>query len=779
MTRTTTARTGLALLFLALPLTAPLAGQGLHVGPGHDPRLNSTRPVPPTPPGIARGLSIKSLDIKARIVDGIATTTLSQVFHNAGARIAEGTWILPLPEGATADHFTMTMNGTQVSGEVLDSKRARTVYENIVRRQRDPGLLEYMGNGCLRARVFPIPGNSDMKVEVRYRQVLPSVGGVQHWSFPLRAAHVHGRPADRINLDLKIESQKAIKNVYSPTAGTDVLRKGDHEARVSMELGGGRMARRDLDVFYGLSDQEFGLDLLTYRDNRAAGYFVMMLAPKLQWDDSKTMAKCINFVVDTSGSMNGEKIEQARGALRFFVNSLKEQDYFNVIPFSTEAQPFFANPQPADHEHIAKALDLIGKVEAQGGTNIEQALSTALSAQAPPVRHPLVNMTVFLTDGLPTVDTTSTDPLLKIISQSNQREQRIFVFGVGHDVNTQLLDKIAEQSHGTRDYVEPGEDIEVKTSALFTKLSHPVMTGVRIDCQGIEGFDIYPKSTPDLFKGSRLVLTGRYRGTGHHAIRLSGMVEGVHKTFVYEGTFPEHAEANDFIPTLWAQRKVAVLLDAIRLNGQNPELISAIRRLGREHGIVTPYTSHLILEEGQQLAQTRGRGRGARGGRFDGVFGDDQAAAQVRERLARDLLRAGEVKKSQADQTVAGISGALRRQGEKARKEMEEMSDVVGGGAVNRSQALRRLAADKNLGQNEGVATNLVTRHVKGHTFHLIDGVWIDGAFDETMKDKVEEVQAFSEEYFDLLKRHPELAKILALSSRMLVVVAGRAVEIL
>jgi Ca-activated chloride channel family protein len=777
------ARAFAGLTFLALAV--PAWGQGLHIGPTTpDPRTipNPTnepiwpgrRPVRPirTPQ-----LYIKSLSIKAHIDNGIATTTLRQVFHNPGRRIAEGTWILPLPTGATADNFTMTMNGKQVSGEVLDATRARSVYESIVRRRRDPGLLEYMGNGCLRARVFPIPAKSDMVVEVRYRQVLPETAGVHHWNFPLRAANVSGRSARRISLDLTIKSQKAIKNVFSPTENVHFVRKGDHLARASFEMSGGQMARRDIDIFYGLSDKEFGLSLLTHRKKSKAGYFVMMLAPKMRWDESKAMPKSIQFVVDTSGSMNGKKIQQARAALRFFINSLKSRDYFNVIPFSTDARPFFSTPKRASRENVDQALKLVAEIEARGGTNIEKALTTALSADVPDVKN-LVSMTVFLTDGLPTVDTTDPKTLLSIVGKSNTHKHRVFVFGVGHDVNTKLLDKIAAQSHGARDYVKEDESIELKTGALFTKLSHPVMSNVRIDCDGIDGFDVFPKVTPDLFKGSRLMLTGRYKGRGNHAIRLTGIVEGKEKTFVYEGTFPEKSESHDFIPTLWAQRKVAVLLDAIRLNGRSQELIQEIRRLGAEHGIVTPYTSHLILEEGTKLAQARfGRGFDPRNG--VGGFGAGAAAPGARDRLRRELVRAGELDEEEADQRVGKLAKDVKTSKKEAEKSLDNFAQYNGKAAVRRSRALMLMAESKSVSGGRGRgATRLVTRHVKGHTFHMIGGVWIDGAFRAAMKDGVTEVKAFSDEYFALIRRHPELAKIFAFSSRILVVINGTAIEI-
>lgn len=771
-----------------VPLLVPvLPCQGLHIGP-EEPAPHTrphTRPIRPQPilirPHRHVPVTIKSLEVKSTIVDGVATTELVQVFHNGGHRIAEGTWILPLPAGATADHFTMTMNGKQVAGEVLDAQRARQIYMSIVRRQRDPGLLEYLGNGCLRARVFPIPARSDMTVQVRYRQILPETAGLHEWSFPLRAAHIHYRPPQKISMDVRIQSKVGIKNVYSPTANVDILRKGDHEARVSLELSGGKMPERDLSVFYGLSRHEFGIHLMSYRKQGQPGYFMLMLSPKRDWQEQEGMAKIIHFVIDTSGSMQGQKIEQARGALKFFLGSLKPHDYFNVIPFSTEARPFFESPVDAKKEHIDKALAMVSDIEARGGTNIEDALVRAVDTELPKVDgRTLVPITVFLTDGLPTVGTTDMSQLLATIKKHNNGRYRVFVFGVGNDVNTRLLDKIAEDSRGDRDYVREHESIEVKTGALFNKVSHPVMTDVHLSCEGIEGFDTFPKRTPDLFKGSRLLIVGRYKGSGNHAIRLKGKVNGQQRELVFEATFPEVSQDHDFIPALWAQRKVGVLLDAIRLNGARPELVDEVRRLGKEFGIVTPYTSHLIMEEGLHVATARDpnfQRRHSRGGRdrHAARFGEEDDGRRVLE----ELKRVGAVRPDASEEELDAADKKADREAGKARSKLAATPSApsTGAGAVQDSLELHGLTTEgRALGRTGPLG--ILSRRIKDRNFHLVEGVWIDSRFKPEMRGTARKIVAFSDDYFDLVQKHPELAPFLAFSTRIVVVHRGGVIEI-
>ncbi len=770
---------------------SPAVAQGLYVGPEpapptHTPPSQEPRPLPISVRPGTPAIRATSLAVRTSIENHIATTHIEQVLHNSGRTIGEGTWILPLPPGALADGFEMIAGGVKMEGEVLDAARARQIYEDIVRRQRDPGLLEYFGGGCLRARVFPIPAQGNVTVSVRYRQVLPVTAGLHSYTFPLRAAGLNGAPPEQITLDVSIHSTEPLLNVYTPLGGVDISRNGDHRARVTYEAKG-QLPARDLQLHYGIADGEFGLNLMTHCREGEAGTFLMLLAPKQEWPVPENTAKKITFVIDTSGSMKGTKIAQARGALRFFLRSLHERDLFNVVPFSTAARPFFAKPTRASAEEVERALGMVDGIDARGGTNIEDALLHAVAQEATDAAAENVDyvpITVFLTDGLPTVGTTDADALRAAVRKANRDAGRVFVFGVGNDVNTALLDGIAADSRGDRDYVRDGEDIEVKTGALFTKLSHPVMTGVEIVCDGIEGFDVFPRTTLDLFKGSRLLLLGRYRGTGQKAIRLKGTLDGRAVELVFEGEFTGDDTRHDFVPALWAERKIAMLLEAIRTNGQQAELVEEVRRLGKEFGIVTPFTSHLIVEEGMRVA--RARGIHIQGNRWS--FGD----ADALPRLTRDFIRAGALPPTSpapdGQPTEVYLGAALGQASAEAEKTEERLGrlalDQVGADAVNNSVGLSLLAKGEAqtpapmFGEQGGLAGELLRRRVGERTFYLAGGVWVDGAFREADRARLRTVEAFSDDYFALLRKHPDLAAALALSSRLVLVVGDEVIEV-
>lgn len=728
--------------------------------------------------------------VTVKVEDGIATTELSETIANAGPREAEADWLLPLPAGASADGFKMIVGGKEQAAELLDAGKARGIYEEIVRRRRDPGLLEYVDCGLIRARVFPIPANGSIEVRVRWRHVLPMSGNLATYTFPLRAAGLGGRKVDKLSLDLLIRSRVPLRSVWSPLTGVEIKKTSDHEARLGFEIDGGQLAARDLEVFYGTSTDDFGLTLLPFRAAGKAGHFLLLVTPKHEWDDDPNTVREVQFVIDTSGSMQGQKIEQARKALRFFVDSLRPTDRFNVIPFSTEARPFFETAVPADAEHLATARDKIAAVEARGGTNIDEAIATALRGAGQSTPRGLdgkqvVPIVVFLTDGLPTVGETNPDVMLAKHVRSAGSKPRFFVFGVGSDVNTRLLDAMAEETRGDRDYVRENEDIEVKTGALFTKLSHPVLTDVSlvVDGIGIEGQE--PKDLPDLFRGSRLMVFGRYTGEGHKAIRLRGKVGGVAKEIVYETDFPALACEHDFVATLWAQRRIGKLLDAIRLNGASAELVEEVTRLGKEYGIATPYTSHLIVEEGMQLAQWRSGlvpGANFALGLNDG---DDVAVRRVRD----ELRRAGQVGQ---EAEVEEVSAEASKVGADAKNSIERLArlstaPVSGGEAIDRSVELKLLkdAGGPATPGPGGPATggvggsgSVLVQQIGATQLQLVGGIWVDKSFKEEMRGKERKIVAFSDEYFALLAKHPELRKVLAFTTRAVLVVDGAPIEI-
>ncbi|HEX5054329.1 MAG TPA: VIT and VWA domain-containing protein [Planctomycetota bacterium] len=751
---------------LALPflLSVPLAAQGLLIGPAPDGPGPIVRPPQPGPRGTPV-VKIVRTAVHADIVDGVATTSIDQVFRNEGTRDAEGTWFLPLPMGAVADGFTMTVGGKEVVGEVLDASQARSVYETIVRQRRDPGLLEYAGEGMLRARIYPIPACGEVGVTVRLRQILQPTGGVYEWVWPLRSTRLGDAAMGPIGLDVRVTSQTPLSTIIAPYANAEIKRIGEHEATVTLE--GSTEQFEDLRVLYGLSEQEFGLHLLAFRQTGDPGYFTMLLSPPRSLKNEKEAPRrCVQLVVDTSGSMAGDKIEQAKAAVRMFLRSLRPNDLFQVVTFASAVQTFFEAPRMASAENIAAAMQRVDQLSAMGGTNISGALQQALAAVSAPADGDAVWLPqiVFVTDGQPTMGLTNPQQILELTKSEDKQATRVFALGVGDEIDVRLLDDLVQQHRGARDFVRNKEKIEMKVDALCRKIAEPALTDVEVRCDGLDSFDVHPTRTSDLFCGEMLQVVGRYRDAGKRTVVVRGKQNGVAREFVFQVEFPAVAAQHSFVQTLWARQHVTSLLDAIRRNGQKQELIDEVRRLATRYGIVTPYTSQLIVEEGMRLAGPDRRAGGP-GGAYHGPADSLPAPGGGRGGVVPSGPATGGPAGRDAGAAADPASPASRplielgrtRTGKAAVEEsLETGSDSYYLGAKrkdDRSDAGRR-------------GKELLMR-AAGRVFVVVGSDLVEQGLPDTWQKQAVVIESFSDAYFALLKAKPELREILALGERV------------
>jgi Ca-activated chloride channel family protein len=259
--------------------------------------------VPPSPRGRSFiPLSIKYHHVEVDIDNQIATTKIDQVFINENDRELEGIYIFPIPEEASISDFTMYVDGKRVSAEVLEKKKARKIYEDIVRRMRDPALLEYIGRDAFRASVYPIPARGEKRVQLEYSQVLRYDSGLCKYAYPLNTEKFSAKPIQSVSVSVKIKSNKAIKSVYSPSHDVDVHRPDDHTAKLGYEASDVK-PDRDLVMYYTVSDEDFGLSLLAHREEDEDGFFILLIAPKHEVADEEVIEKDMVFVLDKSGSM--------------------------------------------------------------------------------------------------------------------------------------------------------------------------------------------------------------------------------------------------------------------------------------------------------------------------------------------------------------------------------------------------------------------------------------------------------------------------------------------
>jgi Ca-activated chloride channel family protein len=727
----------LLLVSLLLGLTTIANAQGVIV-PGPCRRCPETpRPVP-----LPRSLPIKSIKIDTKISSQVATTHVEQVFRNDTNATLEGTYLFPIPESASIAEFAIWDGDQRLVGEVRSREEARRIYDDIVRRQRDPGLLEYAGKDLFQASIFPILPHSDKKLEITYTQVVRAEGGTVSYRYPLGVGRQIAQ-IDSVAGRVEVESREPLRNVYSPTHVIDVKRDSDRRSFVSFESERGKEPQ-DFQLFYTISKEDFGLTLLTHREPGKHGYFLLMISPKDDWSEQEYSAKDVVFVVDTSGSMAEEgKMEKARSALLYGVRILRPQDRFNIISFAGEERLMEAGLINADDKGRARGEAFVKALRPVGGTNINQSLLASLRqfGQADGERP---RMLVFMTDGLPTVGETNVSKIVDNVGKASRPGIRLFTFGVGYDVNTALLDKLAAEHGGVADYVEPKEDLEVKVSSFFSKVNYPVLTDLALDLGGARTDLIYPRGIPDVFRGSQVTLIGRYSNDvdlNSVLLKLNGKSGGAVRTYNYANLrFPLRNEANEYLPRLWATRRVGWLMEQVRSNGEQKELRDEIVDLGTRYGIVTPYTSYLALEGNFVTQNAQDRVATPMPGRTGSVGARNRAAPPPNA--------------APAPSSITAITGAEAVQLSKAAREQQDAARVK---SEPKSDAVRR---------------------VGGKTFYRDSTVWIDSEFKPESR-LPETVLVFgSDEYFALLKREPKLGSYFALGESVIVVFEGRVYKV-
>jgi len=550
------------------------------VDPGHG--------RPPGPYAFAP-LEITYHHVHVKINGQIATTVVDQEFYNPNPQRLEGTYLFPVPKGAQIDKFSMEIGGRQVEAELLAADKARSIYEEIVRKLRDPALLEYAGRDVFKVRVFPLEPNSPKRIQLSYSQVLPSESGLISYFYPLNTEKFSAKPIKNVSVKVELDSPKPLKTIYSPSHTVQIKRDGPHRATAGYEASDAR-PDTDFALYFAPEKDEVGVNLLTCKSAGEDGYFMLLASPGVETKSAKPAPKDVAFVLDTSGSMAGKKIEQAKKALQFCVENLNDSDRFEVIRFSTDVEPLFGKLTEATKENRERAESFVRDLRAIGATAIDDALR--------PAENDRPFMIVFLTDGEPTVGETDEDTIVAHVKQQGAGRTRVFCFGIGEDVNTHLLDKIAEETRAAAQYVLPEEDLEIKVSSFFSKITEPVLANPVLRVTGGARISkMYPQSLPDLFKGGQLIVVGRYTGDGAAAVEIEGTVNGHSRKFEQDVKFAADSPETEFIPRLWATRRVGYLLDEIRLHGENAELRDEVTQLARRYGIVTPYTAYLIIED--------------------------------------------------------------------------------------------------------------------------------------------------------------------------------------
>lgn len=706
---------------------------------------------------IAGSYEIREVSVDARVRDQVAEVQVSQTFHNPGSFPLESEYLFPLPEDGAIQNFVLLVDGKELPGRLLAKEEARRIYEEIVRRRRDPALLEYMGRGLYRTSVFPIPAGADRRVTMRYNQVCKREREIIEFNYPFGTQKFTAKPISRLTLDLRIESRDPIKSIYSPTSDASIERSGEHEARIRFEKRD-IIPDRDFRLIYTLAEGAVGASVLSYRPTSSDdGYFMLLASPEIKRADAKPQPKTVVFVLDRSGSMAGKKIEQARKALQFVLSNLREDDLFNIVAYDDRVDQFQPELQRYSSTTRRDAERYVDNIREGGATNIDSALKTALGMVRDESRPSYV---LFLTDGLPTAGETNELKIAENSRNANASHVRIFAFGVGYDVNARLLDRLSGGNQGTSEYVKPDEDIEAHVARFYGKLTSPALTGIRIEFSETDINRTYPRDIPDLFEGGQLVLVGRYRQGGRTSVKVSGKVGGESRRFDFPADLAtsERGSGHDFIERIWATRRIGEIIDQIDLYGKKKELVDELLALSQKYGILTPYTSFLADETVPLHAVRENRVRAERSLEQLSVV---SGRSGVQQRAVKQFYKEGAM--SALPGMLVGDNRGERRDlqlGANSASQapvaaMNGKPSMMAGAAASKSRPrLFAIAESKPEAEvlSEGVAIAPTVRQAGAKIFYRRQQRWVDSTVTPEEDKHAIVIRQFSDEFFELAR---------------------------
>lgn len=709
------------LSLLAIPLPVLVSAQ-LSRPPIERPPIERRPPCEsrlPCPSGarVVRTLSRAVLTLEGRVL----RYEITEKFVNRGTVVGETDYLLPLPARAAFEDLALSIDGEMVTGETLRADRARAIYEEIVRRQRDPALVEWMGQGLLRTRIFPIAPGEEKTVVVRFRAIAEREGDALRIDYrpPMRG----GDEVAGSSFELRYPARSEFGRAFSPThdlraedSGTLRAMRTDHVRSVVSVL---------VPVRTGSTAS---VHVLTHAVDGEDGFAMITIAPPPA--TRVTTPRDVTFVLDVSGSMRGAKLDQAKAAGRALLASLNASDRFRVIAFSTEVRDFHNGWSAATPGNVRSAQQYLRELTAEGSTNISGALEEALRASLASDRLPLV---LFLTDGAPTVGERQPDRIAALAERLRGR-QRLFTFGVGTDVNASLLEQLALSGRGTAQFVRPDEDVERAVDVVAQRLTRPVATDLRVRVNGVRVDRVQPAADLDLFSGQELTVLARYRGGRRGAtVTVEGESADGPVRWTTTADFPGRADENAFVARLWAVQRAGWLSAERRRNGATTELDDELRLLGTRYGIPTELTSYLVVEPGMQPTVDMAR---------------------------RNSPQMSTLVAAPSPSAVGGVGAADRavRSFESAKAAAEQRS-VTTMAQLDRAQGMQ----------------GMQQQFVLGRVFTQRSGQWQD-ARQEGATTRVVQVKAYSEAYFLLLAQLPALKDAFALGER--VSVQGRAVRL-
>jgi len=575
-------------------------------------------------------------DVHFQITGMIVRATVKQTFHNNSSDWQEGIYVFPLPENAAVDQLRMHIGDRIIEGQIKEKQQARKEYQQAKIEGKRASLVEQERPNIFTTSVANIGPDEDIIIEITYQQPVQYMDETFSLRFPMVVAprYIPGKiivtgfegtgwssntdqvadasritppvptpgqnmenepvnnPINPVSLKIDLDAGFLLSNIDSPYHPIDIGIPDKTHYLIQLQ-NKQTPANRDFVLNWKAEPGNTPKAALFTEEKDADTYSMIMLLPPAS-ETSPILQREVIFVIDTSGSMSGPSIVQAKQALKLALDRLKPGDRFNIIQFNSYTDKLFHFPQPLSHHALRQAHQYVDSLEAQGGTKMAPALRAALLKQGNNTneKNYHVRQVIFLTDG----SIGNEDALFNII-QSQLGDSRLFTIGIGSAPNSHFMHRAAKFGRGTHTYIGNVSEIQTKMEALFSKLESPVLTNIHIqwpeDCtKGNCIVESYPQNIPDLYLGEPLLIS-----TKSDALPESLIVTGEIAGEAWSATLNlKGGQKDSGIPTIWARKKIAALMDQMRRGNEAGDLRNNIIETALKHHLVSKYTSLVAVD---------------------------------------------------------------------------------------------------------------------------------------------------------------------------------------
>jgi len=656
------------------------------------------------------------------VENGIAKVRIEEEFVNPNSMPIEAEYIFPVPLGAVIDRFSMIVGDQVYEGKVLPAEEARKIYQDIVRRMKDPALLEYANSRMVRMKVYPFEPGEHRRFVIEYVQPLELWGSSYTMTYPLKIESMLSRSIENVRIEV-VADPNEISDVFSPIHSFNYIKKGDESSWVFSASD--YVPRSDVSLALTVTGGTLSSSIMNYWDEAdRRGYFLLTLVPPRE--PERIIPKDIVFILDISGSMSGQKIEKAKLALLQVLQMLHEGDRFSIITFNNEVNNLTERLLPFSDR--TEWYPAVKQIMAGGMTNIHDALLEGIEVLGTQSTDDRYKVVLFLTDGAPTEGITDIGTIIRDSTKlAKVRDVHLFVFGVGYDVNAELLDELAEKGGGKVKYIVENEEIDEKVLELYRMIETPVMSNVHLEINGTDISYVLPKGPYTLFSGTALRISGVYYHEGVVNVTLSweeklnGVI--VQNKIKYKFDLTRNSSF-PFIATLWAQKRISELANIYRYDetltpAQREEIRQEIINLSKKYNIINEFTSYLIDPESEMAADYN------------------------------VPIRTGN--KSVMPTLVAPLGGVIN---------YVEVGDILASKAVSEMKEDIIIAGEEN------------RQYVGDKLFAKYDGIWTQEGFEEYKGLEVH-IKSFSDAYFHLFSRDFWIADVLKLGDKVRFIYEG------